>query len=515
MLSKPIEYLLGVDVGTTACKAVVFDLAGNMAGAGTAEYRTRFLSGNGAEQDPDDWWRAVCESIGAALAAAPGDGRVGAVCVSAQAPTLLPVDGNGDPLRPALIWMDRRADDESRELEAAFGFEEIIRRTGNRPDPFFIAAKLRWFHRHEPEIAARTRCFLQINGFINHRLTGNFTLDRAHAGLLQVYNPSEMNWCPEIVDWCGFSPDHFPAPSDGWAVIGEVSGSAAAATGLAAGTPVAAGTVDGAAAALEAGVINPGTAAEMTGTSTVLMMPARRVVPHPAFISMPHALDGRVLSLAAMASTGACLKWFRDELGNAEREQAEQDGLNAYDLLTAQAAESAPGANGVLFLPYMMGERSPHWHTEARGVFFGLRLATGKQDLLRALLEGAVFALRENVEIARQSGLTVDRIRSVGGGAQSALWNQIKADVLGLPVEIPETSVGAPFGDAILAGLACGALTDAEAFLDSTVRIERVFHPEKELAEGYSHLYERFRKLYRSLKGEFDSAADPAPFPSV
>jgi len=331
---------------------------------------------------------------------------------------------------------------------------------------------------------------------------------------LQLYDPVGADWWTELIEWCGFSPELFPTPSDGSEIIGTVTDSAAAATGLEPGTPVVAGTVDGAAAALEAGVIDPGTAAEMTGTSTVLIMPTDRALPNPAFICMPHALPGRVLSLAAMVSTGACLKWFRDELGETERNRAERERTDAYDLLTAIAAESPPGSNRIVFLPYMMGERSPHWHTDARGVYAGLSLASSKGDLLRAILEGTAFALRENTEIARVSGLSIDRIRSVGGGAQSHLWNQIKADILGVPIEIPNASGGAPFGDAVLAGIGCGALNNAEAFIRETVQIHRTFLPDKRLAGGYTERFQQFQRLYRSLKNQFDDAAALGAFPT-
>ena len=217
-----------------------------------------------------------------------------------------------------------------------------------------------------------------------------------------------------------------------------------------------AGTVDGSAAALEAGAVQQGIVAEMTGTSTVLIMPNEKGIIEPAFIAMPHAIPGIHLLLGALVSTGACLKWFRDQLGQPEVEMGRKLETSAYELLTRQGAEIKPGNVGVIFLPYMMGERSPIWHTQARGVFFGLSLATSKGDLIRAMLEGTSFALYHNFEVAKRAGIHIHEIRSVGGGTKSALWNQIKADVLGIPVLIPEASIGAPFGDAILAGMGIG-----------------------------------------------------------
>ena len=509
----PTDLLLGIDVGTTTAKAALFDLRGQHVASAVSEYPTRYLANNAVEQDPEDWWNAVCLSIRTLFELSKDRiNRIRAIGVSAQAPTLLPVDQSGVPVRPALIWMDRRSGQQSQDLSERFGFDAIVQRTGNRPDPFFVASKLRWMSEHEPSLIKRSRWFLQINGFINHRLTGEFTLDTVHRSLLQLHDQSSNGWCDDILEWCGVESDLFPVASGGSEVIGTVHRSAAEATGLRIGTPVVCGTVDGAAAALEAGVFDPGTAAEMTGTSTVLMMPTSTRRPHPAFISMPHAIPERSLVLAAMVSTGACLKWFRDELGSLEKQQAKKMGKNVYDLLTAEAAKSSPGAEGVFFLPYMMGERSPLWHTEARGVFFGLSLASRKADILRSILEGTAFALRQNIETARDAGLAINTVRSVGGGARSSLWCRIKADVLGLPIEVVKDSGGAPFGAAVLAGTGCGLISDPSHFLRKVVEVEETYQPNLRLSDGYSQRYHHFCNLYTSLKELYNDAAALPPF---
>lgn len=509
------DLLLGIDVGTTAAKAALFDLQGQLVASAASEYPTQYLADNAVEQDPEDWWKAVCLSVCTLIEESKDRAnRIRAIGVSAQAPTLLPVDQSGVPVRPALIWMDRRSDRQSQELSERFGFDSIVQRTGNRPDSFFVASKLRWMSEHEPSLIKRSRWFLQINGFINHRLTGEFSLDTVHRSLLQLHDPSSNRWCDDILEWCGIESNSFPITSSGSDVIGTVNRSAAEATGLRIGTPVVCGTVDGAAAALEAGVYDPGTAAEMTGTSTVLMMPTATIRPHSAFISMPHAIPERSLVLAAMVSTGACLKWFRDELGSLEKQEAAKTGKNVYDLLTAEAAKSSPGAEGVFFLPYMMGERSPLWHTQARGVFFGLSLASRKADILRSILEGTAFALRQNIETARETGLAINRVRSVGGGARSSLWCRIKADVLGLPIEVVKDSGGAPFGAALLAGTGCGLISDPTQFLKKVVDAEETYEPDLSLADGYTQRYHHFCNLYSSLKDRYDDAAELPSFGS-
>jgi xylulokinase len=294
-------------------------------------------------------------------------------------------------------------------------------------------------------------------------------------------------------------PSQFPEVLEGTRVQGDVTREAAQATGLKAGTPVMVGTVDGSAAALEAGVVEPGVAAEMTGTSTVVLLANDRGLTEPALIAMPHAVPGMHLLLGAMVASGASLRWFRD--------QFEQPGTS-FDAMTAAAAQVGPGSDGVIFLPYMMGERSPLWHTNARGVFFGLSLATSKAAMIRAILEGAAFALRHNIEVALRAGAEIREVRSVGGGSRSDLWNQIKADVLGRPVLLPRASVGAPFGDAILAGMGLGFYPDVRASLQEMVKLERRFEPDMANHERYGKIYEVFRNIYQHLKGDFDRIAE-------
>ena len=272
-----------------------------------------------------------------------------------------------------------------------------------------------------------------------------------------------------------------------------------------------AGTVDSAAAALEVGVVEPGIAAEMTGTSTVVIMPNDQGLTEPALIAMPHALPGIHLLLGAMVASGGCLRWFRDQFGQPEVQAASEGKADAFDLLTQQAAEVEPGSSGVIFLPYMMGERSPLWHTNARGVFFGLSLATPKAALVRSILEGTAFALRHNMEVALRAGAEVREVRSVGGCSRSDLWNQIKADVLGRPLLLPRTSVGSPFGAAVLAGMGVGVYPDVRKSLLEMVRLDRRFEPNQANHDRYMRSYQVFRDIYEHLKGDFDHLASLTP----
>lgn len=500
--------LLGIDIGTTSVKAALLAPDGRLEGVKSADYPIHYVRPGWVEQQPEDWWKATCLTVRQVLSSVPqGRERVAGIAVSAQAPTLLALDRSGQPLRPAMIWMDRRAEAETRQLIDHLSAETIIQISGNRPDAYYVAAKIRWLKNHEPELLAKTHQFVQINGYINYRLTGTLTLDNAHAALLQLRDYRDDTWSAALCDACGADPAQFPPVCPGHQIQSEVTPEAAEATSLLPGTPVLAGTVDAAAAAIEAGVGEAGIAAEMTGTSTVLILPNTAGVTEPALISMPHALPGMYLTLGAMVSSGASLNWYRDQFGLPEQQASTLLNANVFDLLMQPAERIPPGSGGLIFLPYMMGERSPLWHTQARGVLFGLSLATERGAVVRALLEGTAFALRHNLDVARQAGIEAREMRSVGGGTKSALWNQIKADVLGLPVLLPAAAVGAPFGDAVLVGLALGLYSDAADTLRKLVQIKTVYQPDPERHARYNEYYAVFRSLYPHLRDDYDRLA--------
>jgi len=492
------ELLLGVDVGTTATKAVLVDSAGHIISQGRAEYPTKYLQAGWVEQDPNDWWLSFCQAVEIAQAGASG-AKISGIAISAQAPTLIAVDANGDPVRNAMIWMDRRAQSEADEL--ASEFSNISKLTGNRADPYYVAAKIKWLIKNEPANYEKTKFFLQIPGYLNYKLTGKFGIDSAHASLLQLRNADNSKWSDEVMKFVGVSEDKFPQIANSIVLQGEVSSNNQ--SKIAAGTPVYFGSVDGCSAALEAGVIDPGVVAEMTGTSTVLLMPTDGNNFNDAFVAIEHAIAGRQLRLGAMVASGASVAWLQQNILKGEQ---------SVEQLSKDAQDVAPGAEGLIFLPYMMGERSPIWHTNARGVFFGLSLTTTPAMMFRAVLEGTAFALAHNVEIGKASGIKIDEIRSIGGGSKSGLWNQIKADVLGMPIAVLEDSVGAAVGDAYLAGMGSGLFKDIRQTLKTNVKIEARFTPDQKVHAYYQERYARFRSLYESIKDEFDKSAPTASY---
>jgi xylulokinase len=497
-------YLVGIDIGTTGAKVVLADAQGRIVAQAGEEYPTHFPHAAAAEQDPADWWRATCRIVRRVLGAGGIDPQqVAAVCVSDQAPSLVAVDRTGAPLGPALIWMDRRAEPQCTWLRAAVGADRIAAINGGRIDPYFLAPKLLWLRDHAPELYAACHQVLQANGYIVYRLCGAFSMDRAVGPLTMLFDGARGDWSPDLIAAMGLDRAKLPPVFPCAAVVGAVTTSAAAATGLAAGTPVLAGMVDGAAAAIEAGLVRCGQAVEMTGQSTVLLIGSDRPYQGVDLFPLGHAIDDLHLVVGAQVASGGALRWFRDQLGDAEVREAAALGLDPFDLLSRAAASSPPGAHGLVFLPYLYGERSPIWDTNARGVLFGLSLATQKADIVRAIMEGAAFGLRHNVEAAADGGFAPHTLACVGGGARSAVWNQIKADILQRPISLPAAAAGAAMGDAIVAAAGAGIYASVAEAVTHMVAEGVTFTPRPAYAAIYDELYRIYRNLYGALRPEF------------
>jgi xylulokinase len=496
--------LLGVDIGTTSVKAVVIDKDGSLLAQASQEYPTTYPHPNWAEQNPDDWFAALRHVLGNLWTRDAIDPRsLAAMSVSCQAPTITAVDVGGRPLAPAQLWMDRRGDAECRWLADYVGEEEVARINGGRIDPYYVAPKWLWLQRHAPAIERAAHKLLFPNGFIIHKLCGEFTIDLSHGPLTLFFHSAHQIWSGDLLARMGLDEAKLPPLRPCSQVVGKVNNEAAATTGLPAGLPVVAGMTDGTAAGVEAGLVRPGDAVEMTGQSTVLLICSDRPYLGRELIPLGHAAPGLHLVVGALVASGGALRWFRDQLGEAEREQAARSGADAFDLLTRLGEQSEPGANRLIFLPYMYGERSPIWDSNARGVFCGLSLATTKGDMVRAVMEGAAYGLRHNMAAAEEAGFTARQLACVGGGARSALWNQIKANVLQRPVHLPQAATGAPMGDAIVAAVGAGIYPTIQAAVDAMVRRGAVFTPDPTWAARYNALYRIYINLYPALKETF------------
>lgn len=431
------------------------------------------LAGLGAEQDARAWWRAAVE----ALPEVVGGEGVRGVSITAQAPTLVAVDAEGEPRGPALTWIDRRAVAETGEIAAACGPDR------NVPDPYFATPKLLWWLRNRPEEIEGARAILCANGFLIRQLTGELTFDESSAGLFQGWNG---DFDPGL-DSLGVPLDLLPEVQPSMSIGGEVSRAAAEATGLPEGTSVACGGIDSVGAALEAGVFgSEDGVVEMTGFSTVTVAAAERGTQAPGLIHTRHCVEGVDLILSAMVSSGAVVEWAR-----------KLTGIDSVEELDAEVAIDRPGR--LLLIPSFAGERTPTWDTEARGAIAGLDLNAGAGELVLAVYEGTALGLKDNLERFEAAVGKLGPLRSVGGGAKSRVWTQIKADVLGVPVDVPRIGHGAAAGAAILAGMATGLWPEIEA-VRSVLGEERVrFEPDPGLTARYAGRLEQYRSLQGML----------------
>ncbi|MFJ2620461.1 FGGY-family carbohydrate kinase [Glutamicibacter sp. NPDC087344] len=454
------EVFLGIDVGTSSVKVVTTDAHGKLVNEGAAPYPTSTDRDGGAEQDPMAWWEAICQLLPSVLE----KDTVRALAVTSQAPTLVPVDAAGLPVGPALTWLDRRAQADAAQIAEQAGGR-------NGADAFFGTAKLPWLLRERPQIAERTSAVLTANGFIVAQLTGQFTLDDSSASLMQGFDESTGAFPPALVQ-AGLGVDLLPEVVPCRQIVGQVTAEASVLTGITAGAQVAAGAIDSVGSAIEAGVLGlGGPLVEMTGFSNVAILAVKPGTTVPGFIHARHCIEGVDLLITAQVTAGAAIDWVN-------RLDASQDLRNVAEL----ASRERPSRLTVI--SSLAGERTPRWNPEARGIIDGIDLATDGYDIMLATMEGNSMALAEDVCTIQQHGYPVDRILATGGGAKSAMWLQIKADVTGIPVHRPRSGHGAAQGASYLAGYAVQAYRLADIVADE-VQIDASFTPDPELHAAY------------------------------
>lgn len=504
--------LLGVDIGTTGLKAALVDGDGRVLAEAGREYPTQHPHPGWAEQDPDGWWRAMVSATCEIVTRAGAQGqRLGGICVSSMAPVVVPVDRRGRPLGPGLIWADKRADAESAEFEARVGAERLNAITANRASSYYAAPKVMWLQRHRHELFAETHKVVMANGYVNYRLTGCYAVDHSHSPLLLLADASTCQWSDELLGAAGLPRELFPDIHPALDVLGELTAEAAAELGVPRGAPVLAGTVDTPAAVLGMGITAPRQSFVSMGTGSNV----GACMPGPVFgqplVSLPHALPGMWLVIGVMTSTGASLKWFKNQVCTwLEQVPAPAD---PYDVLTTEAGRASVGSRGLVFLPYLMGEQTPIWDNDARGTFVGLAPDTTRGEMVRAILEGSAFGVRHNLETCEAAGLQtrgqrVEEVRIQGGAAKSPVWTQIICDVVDRPVLVPPTTGGAAVGDAALAGLATGVFCDADTAVAACATPRAVHRPDPAAAGAYDRLYPVYRGIYEQLRPSFRALAE-------
>ncbi len=491
-----MAFVIGIDTSTTATKAVVVDDSGVVVATGVAEYGYDVPRPRWSEQDPGLWWDGTVTAIRSALAGAgiAGD-DVAAVGLTGQMHGAVLLDAAGTVLRPAILWNDQRTAKACDDIRAAVGAERLIAITGNDALTGFTAPKLVWVRDHEPGVWARVAHVLLPKDYVRFRLTDRYALDKADGSGTLLFDLAARDWSSEVLEALRIDPAWLPPTHEGPAVTGEVSTAAAAATGLRSGTPVVAGGGDQAANAVGVGAIAPGVVALSLGTSGVVFATTDAPVCDPAgrVHAFCHAVPGRWHMMTVMLSAAGSLRWFRDTLAPGED----------FGRLTADAEGVPPGADGLFFLPYLSGERSPHPDPLARGAFVGLTVGHDRRHLTRAVLEGVAFGLRDGLDQMIAAGVPApEQVRASGGGTASPIWRQILADVLRAEVATVSTTEGAAYGAGVLAGAGAAWFTSVEAATEAWVRATPTAAPGAD-ADRYAEAHALYRELYPALAPTF------------
>ena len=470
-----MSVLVGLDVGTAGVKALALSPDGSVLARAEREYPLSTPRPGWAEQDPEDWWRASEEAL-----AALGVGEIAGIGLSGQMHGLVALDAADRVLRPAILWNDGRTGAECAEIEERVGLERLISLTGNRALAGFTAPKLLWLRRHEPEVFAQVRHVLLPKDYVRLRLTGERAIDVADASGTLLFDVARRRWSDEVLAALELPAAWLPVAQESPSVSGFTPG----------GVPVAAGAGDQAAGALGVGVDRPGPVSVVLGTSGVVFaaLPAYAADPQARVHAFCHAVPGGWHAMGVMLSAAGSLRWLRDTAGGS------------YEELTAEAGRWPAGTEGLLFAPYLAGERTPHADPGARGAFAGLTLRHDRGALARAVLEGVAFGLRDSLGLLRELGVRPEAGRASGGGARSALWLKIVASVLGLPLELTAAEEGAAFGAALLGGVAAGVFADVHEAVEACVSVRETVEPDPAWQEAYEAAYPRFRSLYPALR---------------
>jgi len=502
-------YLLGIDVGTTGSKALLIGTDGTVKASATTEYPMYTPQPLWAEQNPADWWAATVTSIRRVLdeGDVPPD-QVAGVGLTGQMHGLVLLDAQGEVLRPCIMWNDQRTAVQCAAITQKVGAENVLRLTGNPVLPGFTAPKLIWVREHEPQVYAQIAKVLLPKDYARYRLTGGFFSEVSDASGTSMFDVGQRQWSDAMLEALDVPRGWLPEVTESPVVSAHVSARAAQETGLLEGTPVAGGGGDQAAQAVGTGIVAEGVVSATLGTSGVVFAASDtyRVEPKGRLHAFCHAVPGMWHLMGVMLSAAGSFRWYRDTLGDLERAQAETSERDPYDLLTEAAAQAPPGCEGLLFLPYLTGERTPYPDPNARGVFFGLTLRHRKAHLTRAVLEGVSYGLRDSLELMRGLGLSIEQVRASGGGARSPLWRQILADVFDTEIVTVNVTEGAAYGAALLAGVGAGVYHSVEEACEATVQVTGRTEPGPAVPI-YADYYPRYRALYPALAPEFEAIA--------
>jgi len=505
-----MQHLLGIDIGTTGAKAVLFDSSGATVASAFVPWALSLPRPTWAEQDPGDWWlgttaavREVLNRSGVKPTSVVGVGLAG------QMHGLVLLGAHREVLRPSIIWCDQRSDKECDWIVNRVGRDRLVSLTSNGVFPAFTAPKLLWVRRHEPDVWARARTMLLPKDYVRFCLTDSLATDVSDAAGTALFDVAHLCWSDEMLALLDISPDLMPEVRGSADVVGYVTAAAAALTGLPRGLPVVAGGADNSCAAVGNAAIEPGQVLVSIGSSGIVLAPSAMPTLDPQLRvhTFNHSAPDRWYLMGVTQGAGLSLRWFRDEFAASEAQLASAQGRDTYDVMTAEAAESALGSEGLFWLPYLQGERTPHLDPAARGVLFGVTSAHKRGDVFRAVMEGVAFSLRDCLDIIAATGTSPRQVTLTGGGARSPLWREILSGVLGLPVATTSTHEGPALGAALLAAVGTGVYSSVPEACMATVREGTCVQASSDSVARYTNRYALYRSLYPALRPLFADAA--------
>ena len=484
-------YYIGVDLGTSAVKLLLMDERGKVQNIVSKEYPLFFPEPGWSEQNPEDWYEKTIEGI-QELMKEFDRSRVAGISFGGQMHGLVVLDEKDQVLRPAILWNDGRTGKETEYLNQVIGKEKLSACTANIAFAGFTAPKILWMKEHEPELFAKIKKIMLPKDYLAYRLCGVHCTDVSDASGMLLFDVKNRTWSKEMMEVCGVKEEQLAQVFESYEVVGTLKEGIARELGLSAAVKIIAGAGDNAAAAVGTGTVGDGMCNISLGTSGTVFISSKEfgVDENNALHSFAHA-DGSYHLMGCMLSAASCNKWWMDDIIRTKEYGKEQENIVKL------------GQNHVYFLPYLMGERSPHNDPDARGAFIGMTMDTTREDMTQAVLEGVAFALRDSFEVAKKLGISIDRTKICGGGAKSPLWKKIIANVLNIKVDVIESEEGPALGGAMLAAVGCGEYDSVEEIADAVVRIVETIEPEPELAAAYEERYRQFKQYYPALKGIF------------
>lgn len=499
------KYVAALDVGTTGTRCIIFDLNGKEIARDYREWLSYFPTPVMVEQNANSWWDSVRETIFNAIRMAKINTEdIISVAITNQRETIVPVDKEGHPLHNAIVWQDRRTTKECDWIREHVGADEVYKTTGLTIDPYFSGSKILWFKNQKPEIYQKTHKFLLVHDFILYKLTGKFYTDYSNASRTMLFDINQLKWSDKFANMMGIDLDKMPEAIEPGKEVGSIISSD---TGFSTKTKVITGAGDQQCAALGVGVVKPGRMKCTTGTGSFILgyLDQPTFDPEKRVLCSCAAVPGKWVQEASIFTSGAALRWFRDNVGAAESiqayiEKSKGNNVDPYDLMTIEAAKSPVGSKGLLFLPHLTGAGAPYWNPDARGVFFGLALGHTTGDLYRAVMESVAFEVRKNVEVFATLGLKPADLRVTGGGSRSDLWNQIMADVLGIQCGRGDLEESTAVGASILAAYGAGEYPDLTKAADEMANITNVWNPNTENKAKYDKLFHINKKIYQVLQ---------------